>query len=129
MAPSYSLELPIAFSKIDGFDVTPLTRHYRSAFSGRPLRCRGQKSSQTDCRAVQADGIHDACSVRGCSIAHHLPGRGAFFSSNHGEALTRQYAYPPSAAPLTTYRSPENLRSADLGVSVTSGGAGLRVSG
>jgi len=39
MAPSYSSELPIAFSKIDGFDVTPLDAvGIRSAFSDRPWR-------------------------------------------------------------------------------------------
>src|SRR5512138_662433 len=48
IAPSYSSELPIAFSKIEGFDVTPLTpslsiRALRSPLATKP---RARKSSQ-----------------------------------------------------------------------------------
>src|ERR1700737_1627562 len=50
MAPSYSSELPIAFSKIDGFDVTPLTPSVSISFCRSPLvtKPRARKSSQTD---------------------------------------------------------------------------------
>src|SRR5881394_2095859 len=49
IAPSYSSELPIAFSKIEGFDVTPLTPSvsisaWRSPLATKP---RARKSSQT----------------------------------------------------------------------------------
>jgi hypothetical protein len=48
IAPSYSSELPIAFSKIEGFDVTPLTPSvsisaWRSPLATKP---RARKSSQ-----------------------------------------------------------------------------------
>ncbi|MGY4415519.1 hypothetical protein ACVWW4_007255 [Bradyrhizobium sp. LB7.1] len=48
---SYSSELPIAFSKIDGLEVTPLTpsvsiSRFRSPLAMKP---RARKSSQTAC--------------------------------------------------------------------------------
>ena len=48
IAPSYSSELPIAFSKIDGFEVTPLTPSVSINFCRSPLatKPRAKKSSQ-----------------------------------------------------------------------------------
>src|SRR5215216_5516906 len=48
IAPSYSSELPIAFSKIEGFDVTPLTPSVSISALRSPLatKPRARKSSQ-----------------------------------------------------------------------------------
>src|ERR1700757_4249233 len=54
---SYSSEEPIAFSKIDGLDVTPLTPSLSISFLKSPLamKPRARKSSQTDWPWVSRD--------------------------------------------------------------------------
>src|SRR5258708_33205999 len=68
MAASYSSELPIAFSKIEGFDVTPLTPSLSISFFRSPLamKPRARKSSQTDwpCFSSSLTGFMMPCSVR-----------------------------------------------------------------
>src|SRR5712664_2661414 len=113
MAPSYSLELPIAFSKIEGFDVTPLTPSLSISLFRSPLttKPRARKSSQTDwpCCSSALTGFMMPCSVRASRYRFQHPALagGAILSTNPWEGVDgEQYAYPPGITPLTTYRSP-----------------------
>src|SRR5713101_1567828 len=116
MAPSYSLELPIAFSKIEGFDVTPLTPSLSISLFRSPLttKPRARKSSQTDwpCCSSALTGFMMPCSVRAGRYrvpAPVLAGR-RILSTNPWESVDgEQYAYPPGITPLTTYRSPGGI--------------------
>src|SRR6202011_4927400 len=113
IAPSYSSELAIAFSKIDGFDVTPLTPSVSINFFRSPLatKPRARKSSQTDwpCFSSALTGFMMPCfcfelvPLRGFQ---HLFWRDAEFCQQVPEGCgSGEYAYPRRITPFTTYRS------------------------
>src|ERR1700738_988958 len=108
IAPSYSSELPIAFSKIEGFEVTPLTPSLSISFCRSPLRTkpRARKSSQIDWPWFSSalTGFMMPCSIS--RFPHFLAG-GEILSTGPGRP-GGQYAHAPGITPLTTYRSRPN---------------------
>ena len=100
MAPSYSSELPIAFSKIDGFEVTPLTPSvsiscFRSPLATKP---RARKSSQTAWPWFSSalTGFMMPCSVRaGFLGSRHLFWRGGGLSTSRWATLRRGICVSP----------------------------------
>src|SRR3954447_3966349 len=112
IAESYSSELPIAFSKIDGFEVTPFTPSLSISFFRSPptTKPRARKSSQTDwpCSSSALTGFMTPLFCLSGSL------RVPVASTWKPNDVTRS-RYPedicvsPPITPLTTFRSTERL--------------------
>src|SRR5712671_5526185 len=117
MAPSYSLELPIAFSKIDGFDVTPLTPSLSISLFRSPLtmKPRARKSSQTDwpCCSSALTGFMSPVLFEPVDIGfQHLFWRDAEFCQQiHGRALTRSNMRIPGDNAIQNMSIPRGIGS------------------
>src|ERR1700712_3907927 len=131
MAPAYLSDLPIAFSKIDGFEVTPLTPSVSISCLRSPLatKPRARKSSQTAWPWFSSalTGFMVPYSVlRPFRVRGTFSGGKPNFVNTSLRGDDREYGCSRGITPFTSYRSDVTAHSGDLRDFVTAAKCRLR---